>query len=97
MSVNNDSKIPAVVLGRPWNTYSTHNTFEEANSARTEFLEKNNKMQAKIRRRRSKNTFLLKTRLLSEFVKQENKKRGKGKRRNKKNSNGRKLDSSSVI
>ena len=61
------------------------------------FLEKNAKMQAKIRRRSSKNIFSLKTRLLAEFAKQEKKKSGKGKRRNKKNSNGGKFDSSSVV
>ena len=54
-------------------------------------------MQAKIKYRRSKNNYVLKTRLLAEFVKQENKKRGKNKRRNKKTSSRGKLDTSSAV
>ena len=95
MSVNNDSENQP--KPRPWNEHSMYNTFEEADQARTDFLENNIKMQAKVRRRHAKNKYSLKTRLLAEFVKQETKKRGKSKRRNKKNSNGGKSDSSSAV
>ena len=80
MTVNNESE--KTNLGRSWNVERNFNTFSEADEARTIFLKKNEKMQAKIKYRRSKNNYVLKTRLLAEFVKQENKKRGKNKRRN---------------
>ena len=95
MTVNNDST--KTNLGRSWNVEKTYNTFSEAVKARVVFLKENEKMQAKIKFRRLKNNFVLKTRLLAEFVKQENKKRGKNKRRNKKTSNRRKFDASSVV
>ena len=56
---------------RPWNLEGTFDTFEEASKAKAVFLEKNSKMQAKIRRRSSKNNFSLKTRLLAEFVEEK--------------------------
>ena len=95
MTVNNESE--KTNLGRSWNVEKNFNTFSEADEARTIFLKKNEKMQAKIKYRRSKNNYVLKTRLLAEFVKQENKKRGKNKRRNKKTSNRGKLDASSAV
>ena len=95
MTVNNDSI--KTNLGRPWSIEKTFNTFSGADEARIVFLKDNEKMQAKIKFRRSKNNFVLKTRLLAEFVKQENKKRGKNKRRNKKTSNRGKFDASSAI
>ena len=95
MSVNKESEEQPT--GRPWSIHSSYDTFAAADQARTNFLEKNTKMQAKIKRRHSKNNFVLKTRLLSEFLKKEKKKRGKGKRRNKKNSNGGKFDASSAV
>ncbi len=81
---------------RPWNLEGTFDTFEEASKAKAAFLEKNSKMQAKIRRRSSKNNFSLKTRLLAEFV-EEKPKNGKGKRRNKKTAEGREPDSSAAV
>ena len=95
MTVNNDST--KTNLGRSWNVEKSFNTFSEADKARTVFLKENEKMQAKIKYRRSKNNYVLKTRLLAEFVKQENKKRGKNKRRNKKTSNRGKFDASSAV
>ncbi len=95
MSVNNESE--KQTKPRPWNEHSSYNTYVEADQARTSFLEKNTKMQAKVKRRHAKNKYSLKTRLLAEFVKQETKKRGKSKRRNKKNPNGGKSDSSSAV
>ena len=95
MSVNKEPENKLVP--RAWNNYGTYNTFEEADKARRSFLEKNIKMQAKIRRRGSKGTFSLKTRLLSEFVKKEVKKNGKSKRRNKKTSNEGKFDPSATV
>ena len=95
MTVNNNST--ETNLGRLWNVEKTYNTFSEAENARTIFLKENEKMQAKIKFRRLKNNFVLKTRLLAEFMKQENKKRGKNKRRNKKTSNRGKLDASSAV
>ena len=84
--------------GRPWNLHGTFSTFEEAETAKSTFLEENSKMQAKIRCRHSKNNFSLKTRLLEEFVKVEEKpKSGKSKRRNRKDSEGGKFDASSVV
>ena len=81
---------------RPWNLEGTFDTFEEASKAKAVFLEKNSKMQAKIRRRSSKNNFSLKTRLLAEFV-EDKPKNGKGKRRNKKTAEGRKFDTSAAV
>ena len=95
MTVNNESE--KTNLGRSWNVERNFNTFSEADEARTIFLKKNEKMQAKIKYRRSKNNYVLKTRLLAEFVKQENKKRGKNKRRNKKTWSRGKLDTSSAV
>jgi len=95
LSVNNESENK--LAPRAWNNHSSYKTFEEADAARGAFLEKNIKMQAKIKRRHAKGTFSLKTRLLAEFIKQEKKKRGKSKRRNKKNSNGGKFDASSAV
>ena len=95
MSVNKEPENKLVP--RAWNNYGTYNTFEEADKARRSFLEKNIKMQAKIKRRHLKDTFSLKTRLLAEFAKQEKKKSGKSKRRNKKNSNGGKFDASATV
>ncbi len=95
MTVNNESE--KTNLGRSWNVEKSFNTFSEADVAQTVFLKENEKMQAKIKFRRSKNNYVLKTRLLAEFVKQEKKKRGKNKRRNKKTSNRGKLDASAVI
>tara|TARA_R110002033_G_scaffold146494_1_gene183977 strand:- start:380 stop:652 length:273 start_codon:yes stop_codon:yes gene_type:complete len=82
--------------GRPWNLHGTFSTFEEAEVAKSAFLEENNKMQAKIRCRHSKNNFSLKTRLLAEFV-EEKPKSGKSKRRNRKAPEGGKYDASSVV
>ena len=95
MTVNNDST--KTNLGRSWNVEKAFNTFSEATAARAVFLKENEKMQAKIKFRRSKNNYVLKTRLLAEFVKQGNKKRGKNKRRNKKTSNRGKFDASATI
>tara|TARA_A100001515_G_scaffold67570_1_gene53714 strand:- start:763 stop:1050 length:288 start_codon:yes stop_codon:yes gene_type:complete len=95
LSVNNESE--NVTIPRAWKNSGTFKTYEEAVNAKISFLEVNKKMEAKIRRRHSKNTYSLKTRLLAEFVKKETKKSGKNKRRNKKNSNGGKFDPSSVI
>jgi E3 ubiquitin-protein ligase DOA10 len=95
LTVNNDST--KTNLGRSWNVEKIFNTFAEAVTARTVFLKENEKMQAKIKFRRLKNNFVLKTRLLAEFVKQENKKRGKNKRRNKKTSNRGKFDASAAV
>jgi hypothetical protein len=95
LTVNNESE--KTNLGRSWNVERSFNTFSEAEKARTVFLKENEKMQAKIKYRRSKNNYVLKTRLLAEFVKQENKKRGKNKRRNKKTSSRGKFDASSVV
>ena len=95
MSVNNESKTP--VISRSWNNSGNFKTFEEASEAKNNFLESNDKMEAKIRRRHSKGVFSLKTRLLAEFVKKETKKSGKNKRRNKKNTSRGKSDTSSAI
>ena len=81
---------------RPWNLHGTFSTFEEAEVAKSAFLEENNKMQAKIRCRHSKNNFSLKTRLLAEFV-EEKPKSGKSKRRNRKTPEGGKFDASSTV
>ena len=95
MSVNNESENTTVP--RVWNNSGTFKTYEEASQAKTNFLEANTKMEAKIRRRHSKNTFSLKTRLLAEFVKKETKKSGKSKRRNKKNTSDGKFDPSATV
>ena len=95
MSVNNESENKPTP--RAWNNHSTYNTFEEADKARSSFLEKNTNMQAKVKRRDAKGIFSLKTRLLAEFVKQETKKSGKSKRRNKKTSNDGKFDPSATV
>tara|TARA_R110001583_G_scaffold96977_1_gene241684 strand:+ start:110 stop:397 length:288 start_codon:yes stop_codon:yes gene_type:complete len=95
LSVNNESENKPTP--RAWNNHSTYNTFEEADKARSSFLEKNTNMQAKVRRRDAKGTFSLKTRLLAEFVKQETKKSGKSKRRNKKATNDGKFDPSATV
>tara|TARA_B100000029_G_C16913754_1_gene718710 strand:+ start:162 stop:449 length:288 start_codon:yes stop_codon:yes gene_type:complete len=95
LSVNNESE--NTTIPRAWDSAGTFKTYEEANQAKLSFLEANTKMEAKIRRRHSKGTFSLKTRLLAEFIKKETKKSGKSKRRNKKNSNGGKFDTSSAI
>jgi len=95
LTVNNESKNNQ--KPRPWSEHSLYDTYADADRARTDFLESNTKMQAKVKRRHAKNKYSLKTRLLAEFVKQETKKSGKSKRRNKKNSNERKSDSSSAV
>mgnify|MGYP003111874726 FL=1 len=95
MSVNNESE--NTTISRTWNNRGTFKTFEEAEQAKTNFLETNTKMEAKIRRRHSKGTFSLKTRLLAEFVTKETKKSGKSKRRNKKNTNDGKFDPSATV
>ncbi len=95
MSVNNDLK--KETNGRPWKEIGLYSSYEEASGAKSVFLEKNSRMQAKIKRRHAKDKFSLKIRLLEEFAKQETKKSGKNKRRNKKNSNRGKSDTSPAV
>ena len=95
MSVKKEEEIN--LTGRVWNSHSMHDTYQQASAAKTKFLERNEKMQAKIKRKNSNNKFLLKTRLLAEFVKEEKKKRGKNKRRNKKAASRREVDTPSAI
>ena len=89
MEVNNNPT-------RPWKLEGTFNTFEEASEAKALFLENNSEMQAKIRRRHSKNKFSLKTRNMSAPT-EEKPKSGKSKRRNRKTSEGGKFDASSTV
>ena len=95
MQVNNE--LENLTKPRAWTNSGTFTTYEDALKARDAFLKNNSKMEAKIRRRHSKNNYSLKTRLLAEFVKQETKKSGKNKRRNKKNTNDGKFDPSAVV
>lgn len=91
--------------GKPWKNDSFHNTFEEADEVRSKLLEiwNNNEahkgMQAKVKRMRSRDKFVVKIRLHPDFapVKETSKKDGKNRKRNKKNTNGGKFDASASI
>ena len=82
MEVNNNYN-PA------WKNHGYYTSFDEADSVRNEIL-KDEKMQAKVRRRDSSGRFLVKTRVHPDHQevvqKKGGKKSGKSKRRNKKNS-----------
>ena len=64
---------------KPWKLHGTYDTYEEASLVKTGLLELDSDLQAKIRRRYSKNKFSLKTRVLSAPV-EEKPKSGKSKR-----------------
>lgn len=81
---------------RPWKLHGTYDTYEEASLVKTGLLELDSDLQAKIRRRYSKNKFSLKTRVLSAPV-EEKPKSGKSKRRNRKTPEGGKFDASSTV
>ena len=93
------------VNNKPWKNESFHSTFEEADSIRSKLLriwesdEKHKGMQVKVRYMRSKNNFVVKTRLHPDFEikKEEKKKSGKNRKRNKKNSDTRMFDASSSV
>ena len=101
LSVN---KIP----NKPWKNKSMHVSYEEADILRKKLLktwetdEKYKGMQVKVKYMRSKNKFVLKTRLHPDFEKKkedkkEEKKRGKSRKRNKKNSSGGMFDPTTSI
>ena len=94
------------VSNKPWKNESWHITFEEADSIRKKLIKtweldkKYEGMQVKVKFIRSKNKFVLKTRLHPDFeIKKEEKgkKSGKSSKRNKKNSSGGMFDPAASI
>tara|TARA_R110000824_G_scaffold5670_2_gene26021 strand:+ start:5531 stop:5842 length:312 start_codon:yes stop_codon:yes gene_type:complete len=79
--------------GKPWNVAATFNTYKEADQYRNEKIsiwEKQNVegMQAKVKRRRSDERFVVKIRLHPDFEpKRKEKKSGKRKNRNSRKGN----------
>ena len=81
-----------VKQGKPWNVVATFSTYEEANHYRNDKIstweeQKAEGMQAKVKRRRSDERFVVKTRLHPDFEPKKEKKSGKRKNRNSRKGN----------
>ena len=79
--------------GKPWNVAATFSTYEEANDYRNQKLsvweeQKAEGMQAKVKRRRSDERFVVKTRLHPDFEPKLKKEKKSGKRKNRKSRKG---------
>jgi len=91
------------MVNKPWKIESFHITFEEADAIRSKLIriwsssEKHKGMQVKIKYLRSRNQFVVKTRLHPDFEEKKEKKNGKSRKRNKKNSDGRMFDPTASI
>ena len=79
--------------GKPWNVAATFSTYEEANDYRNQKLsvweeQKAEGMQVKVKRRRSDERFVVKTRLHPDFEPKLKKEKKSGKRKNRKSRKG---------
>jgi hypothetical protein len=93
--------------GKPWKNEGYYPTFEQADAVRQKLTRiwnanaQHKGMQVKVKWSKSKNSFVVKTRLHPDFEpkKEEKvkKKSGKNSRRNRQNSSGRKYDPNAVV
>jgi glutamine amidotransferase-like uncharacterized protein len=92
MKEEQEEKKVVIKQGKPWNVAATFSTYEEANHYRNEKIsiweeQKAEGMQAKVKRRRSDERFVVKTRLHPDFEPKKEKKSGKRKNRNSRKGN----------